>query len=153
MTFATLTHFLFDSVGAWFQVLEPLLFRRTGLDVVFLMRRRSQRPTSLPIMVADCGAPMVIKSDNAPEFKGKRWVDYLSSMSIRSEFTEAHHPNDNLAERCGGTLKAATVHLMKICGSPLINCCFALEYMCLLRTVIARRSLSWSTPHEAHWGE
>jgi hypothetical protein len=46
-------------------------FQRTGLDVAYLMRRRSQGPTTLPKLVADCGAPLVIKSDNAPEFKGK----------------------------------------------------------------------------------
>ena len=117
------------------------------------MRRRSQGPTTLPKMVAECGAPVVIKSDNAPEFKGKRWVDYLKSMPIRSEFTEAHHPNKNLAERRGGTLKAATVHLLTITGCPLSFWCFALEYVCLLRTVLARRSLNWITPHGAHWGD
>ena len=67
-------------------------FRRTGLDVVYLMRRRSQGPTTLPKMVSECGAPALIMSDNAPEFKGKRWVDYLLKMTIRSEYTEAHHP-------------------------------------------------------------
>jgi hypothetical protein len=128
-------------------------FRRTGLDVVYLMRRRSQSPTTLPKLVADCGAPLVIKSDNAPEFKGKRWVDYLDTTSIRSEFTEAHHPNENLAERRGGSLKAATVHLMAITGCPLPYWCYALEYVSLLRTVLARRSLDWRTPHEAHWGD
>ncbi len=93
------------------------------------------------------------KSDNAPEFKGKRWADYLDTMAIRSEFTEAHHPNENLAERRGGALKAATVHLMQITGCPLEYWCFALEYACLLRTVLARRSLNWSTPHGVHWGD
>ena len=128
-------------------------FRRTGLDVVFLMRRRSQGPTTLPKMVAECGAPLLIKSDNAPEFKGRRWTDFLDTMSIRSKFTEAHHPNENLAERRGGALKAATVHLMTITGCPLTYWCFALEYVCLLRTVLARRSLNWITPHESHWGD
>ena len=128
-------------------------FQRTGLDVIYLMRRRSQSPTTLPRMVTECGAPLILKSDNAPEFKGKRWVDYLHSMSIQSVFTEAHHPNENLAERRGGALKAATVHLLRITGCPLQYWCFALEYVALLRTVLARRNLDWSTPHEAHWGD
>ena len=68
-------------------------------------------------------------------------------------FTEAHHPNQNLAERRGGSLKAATVHLMRITGCPLSYWCFALEHVCLLRTVLARRSLGWLTPHKAHWGD
>ncbi|KAI2506735.1 hypothetical protein MHU86_7736 [Fragilaria crotonensis] len=104
-------------------------------------------------MVAECGAPTRLKSDNAPEFKGKRWISYLESLSIKSEYTEAHHPNQNLAERRGGALKAATVHLLTVTGAPLAYWCFALEYMCLVRTVLARRSLNWLTPHECHWGE
>ena len=128
-------------------------FKRTGLDVAYLMRRRSQSPTTLPRMVAECGAPLTLKSDNAPEFKGKRWIEYLNSMAIQSVFTEAHHPNENLAERRGGSLKAATVHLLRITGCPLPYWCFALEYVCLLRTVLARRSLGWLTPHEVHWGD
>ncbi|KAI2495066.1 hypothetical protein MHU86_19461 [Fragilaria crotonensis] len=69
-------------------------------------------------MVAECGA-LSIKSDDAPEFKGKRWVDYLNTMTIQSVFTEAHHhPNENLAERRGGSLKAATVHLLRVTGCP-----------------------------------
>ena len=117
------------------------------------MRRRSQSPTTLPRMDTECGAPTVLKSDNAPEFKSKRWMDYLSSISIRSEYTDAYHPYENLAERRGGALKAATIHLLTITGCPLQFWCFALEYVDLLRTVLARRSLEWSTPHERHWGE
>ncbi len=105
-------------------------------------------------MVADCGAPTILKSDNAPEFKGKRWLEYLAYISVRSAYTEAHHPNENLAERRGGALKAATTHLLTITSCFVQYWCFALEYVCLLRTVLARRSLNWSgTPHEAHWGE
>ncbi|KAI2510964.1 Reverse transcriptase (RNA-dependent DNA polymerase) [Fragilaria crotonensis] len=128
-------------------------FKRTGLDVVCLMQRRSQSPTTLPRMIADCGAPNVIKSDNAPEFKGKRWTSYLENLCIKSEFTEAHHPNQNLAERRGGALKAATMHLLLATGAPLDYWCYALEYMCLVRTVLACRSLDWLTPHECHWGD
>ncbi len=128
-------------------------FKQTGLDMIYLMRRRSQSPTTLPRMITDCGAPTVMKSDNAPEFKGKRWTSYLESLSVASQYTEAHHPNQNLAERRGGALKAATIHLLKITGAPLPYWCFAIEYVCLLRSVLARRSLDWMTPHERHWGE
>jgi hypothetical protein len=128
-------------------------FQRTGMDAVYLLHRRSQSPTTLPKMVTDFGAPRMIKSDNAPEFKGKRWVSFLELMTISSKYTEAHHPNQNLAERRGGTLKAGTIHLLKITGTPLKFWCYALEYMCLLRSVSARRSLGWSTPHERHWGD
>ena len=128
-------------------------FQRTGWDVVYLMRRRSQSPTTLPKMIAECGAPTRLKSDNAPEFKGKRWTSYLESLSLKSEYTEAHHPNQNLAERRGGALKAATVHLLSVTGAHLDFWCFVLEYTCLVPTVLARRSLNWLTPHECHWCE
>ena len=129
-------------------------FRKTGLDVMFLMRRRSQSPTTLPRLIADCGAPNVMKSDNAPEFKSKKWMEHLDSATISSKFTEAHHPNQNHAKRRGGALKAAaTVHLLIITGCSLQYWCYAMEYVCLLRTVLARRSLNWSTPHEWHWDD
>jgi hypothetical protein len=37
----------------------------------YLMQHCSQGPLTLPKMVTDCGAALLIKSDNAPEFKGK----------------------------------------------------------------------------------
>lgn len=30
---------------------------------------------------------------------------------------------------------------------------FVLEYMSLVQSVIARRSLRWKSPHERHWGD
>ena len=128
-------------------------FKRTGLDVTYLMQRRAQGPTTLNRMITDCGAPTKLKSDNAPEFKSKTWTSIIDKMSIKPGFTEAHHPNENLAERRGGAIKAATVHLLRVTGCPLGFWCYAIEYVCLLRTVLARRSLNWSTPHELHWGE
>jgi hypothetical protein len=46
-------------------------FKKSGYDVAYLMQHCSQGPLTLPKMVTDCGAPLLIKSDNAPEFKGK----------------------------------------------------------------------------------
>ena len=128
-------------------------FQRTGMDVIYLLRKRSQSPTTLSSLITDFGAPMKLKSDNAPEFKSKKWTSTLQKYAIKQAFTEAHHPNENLAERRGGAIKAATVHLMTRTGTPLEYWCFALEYVCLLRTVIARRSLDWMSPHEKFWGE
>lgn len=76
---------LFSSVPSiwgftcWYLVFS---FKRTGLDAVYLMRRRSQSPTTFPQMVTECGAPMGLKSDNAQEFKGKWWMQHLQSMAI-----------------------------------------------------------------------
>ena len=128
-------------------------YQRSGMDVVYLLRKRSQSPATLSSLITDFGAPARIKSDNAPEFKGKKWTAILQRYAIQQAFTEAHHPNENLAERRGGALKAATVHLMTRTKTPLEYWCFALEYVCLLRSVLARRSLEWISPHERFWGE
>ncbi len=128
-------------------------FQRTGLDAAYLMRRRAHGQTTLPVMVTECGAPTAIKSDNDAEFKGRQWTSYLKSMSIMSELTEAHHPHENLAERRGGAIKAATLHLLTVTGFPIQYWCYALKFVCLVRTVISRRSLGWLTPHKMHWGK
>ena len=94
-------------------------FKRTGLDVLFLMHRRWQSPPTLARLITECGAPTQLKSDNAPEFKSKKWMLYLEDYTISSAYTEAHHPNQNLAERRGGMLKTATTHLQRITGAPL----------------------------------
>ena len=63
------------------------------------------------------------------------------------------HPNQNLAERHGGSLKAALVHLLHLTGAPLTYWCFALEYVSFVRQHLARRSLDWRSPYERHWGD
>ncbi len=77
--------------------------------------------------------PCKIVLDNATEFKGKKWMSFVESLTISSAYTQAHHPNQNLAERCGGgALKAVTVHLLKITGALLAYWWFGLEDMCLV---------------------
>jgi hypothetical protein len=50
-------------------------------------------------------------------------------------------------------LKAAVVHLLLVTKAPLEYWCFALEYVCLLQSHIARRKLGWRTAQERHFGE
>lgn len=128
-------------------------FKDSGYDFPVLMRRRSQSPESLQTCITVNGAPRLIKTDNAPEFKSKRWMATLNRLLIAIAFTEPHHPNENLSERRGGALKAAVVHIMSLVNMPHEFWCFALEYVALLRTHIARRSLNWRTSHECHFGE
>jgi hypothetical protein len=107
------------------------------------MRQRSQGPSTLPKMVTDCGAPNQIRSDNAPEFKGRTW----------SFFTEAYHPNENPCERRGGALKAAVIHCLAVTNADLEFWCYCLEHICLLQSVIARRRLRRQTLHELHYSD
>jgi hypothetical protein len=59
-------------------------YKRTGLDVVYLIHRRAQNPSTLTRLVSKCGAPTTLISDNALEFKCKRWVSFLETMSVCS---------------------------------------------------------------------
>jgi hypothetical protein len=104
-------------------------------------------------MVTDCGAPSLIKSDNAPEFKGKHWVTYLWKHQIPSAFTEGHHLNKDYCEHCGGVLKAAVVHTLSVTAAELVSWCYCLEYITLLQSVLAHQSLGWRTSQELHFGE
>jgi hypothetical protein len=113
-------------------------FLKSGFDAVYLMRRRSQGPSTLPKMVTNCGAPNQIRSDNAPKFKGCTWMTYLWKHQIQSSFTEACHPNENPCECRGGALKAAVIHCLAVTNADLEIWCYCLEHICLLQSVIAR---------------
>jgi len=79
----------------------------------------------------DVGAPFEMKSDNAPEFKGKHWLSILWHAIVASSFTEPMHPNQNLAECHCGSLKAALdlVHLTW-CSFNLFVLCFGVCQLC-----------------------
>jgi hypothetical protein len=92
-------------------------------------------------------------SDNAPEFRGKAWVDYLQKHQIPSQFTEAFHPNENYCEHHGGAIKAAVVYILMTINAELEFWCYCLELVLLLQSVLAHRSLGWHTLQELHFGE
>jgi hypothetical protein len=53
--------------------------------VVYLMWWKSQGPLTLLKMVPDCGAPKnQIRSDNAPEFKGRTWMTWPIFRNIKA---------------------------------------------------------------------
>jgi hypothetical protein len=56
-------------------------FLKSSFDAVYLMRQRSQGPSTLPKMVTNCGAPNEIRSDNEPKFKGHTWMTYLETSN------------------------------------------------------------------------
>ena len=49
-------------------------------------------------------------------------------------------------------MNAWVTHILHITKAPLDYWCFCVEYVCLLRSVLAKESLQWRTPHELHWG-
>ena len=123
------------------------------LDSVQLMTRRKQPLPTLQTVVTRCGAPHTVKTDNAPEFKSKAWTTWLHARQIDLAHTEANHSNQNPCERRGGMLKAATTHLLTVTKAPIVFWCYALEYISLVYSFIARRQLGWRSPHEAHFGD
>ena len=74
-------------------------------------------------------------------------------MIVERKYTEPHHPNQNLAERRGGTIKSIVVYLLQITGAPLDYWCFAVEYVVMVRNIIARRENNWRTPYEYQYGD
>ena len=92
-------------------------------------------------------------SDNAPEFKGKKWCKLMRRYIVKKSYTEPYHPNQNLAERRGGVIKSWTTHLLTITGAPLDYWCFCIEYVVVLNSILARKSLGWRTAHELYWGD
>jgi len=125
----------------------------SGYDYPILMSRRTQSPQSVMPFARHCGIPRVIKSDNAKEFVGKRFQSELSRLKIDFQRTEPHHPNQNTAERRGGMLKAAVVHILTVSGAPLDLWCYAVEFVATVKACTARKSLNWRTPHELLFGE
>ena len=67
--------------------------------------------------------------------------------------TQPHHPNENLAEHHAGDLKTAVLKLLDLTGADQCYWCYAIEYMALVRSVLAKRSVDWSTPHDEEVGE
>jgi transposase InsO family protein len=128
-------------------------FEKSKMDFVYLMRRKSQAPEALADLVRYVGAPTLLFHDNSREQTSKQWTSILRSFCIPNRTTEPHHPQQNLAERRGGDIKAMVVYLLTITQCPLEYWCYCLEYVTLVRTVLARRSLDWLTPHEAMFGE
>lgn len=128
-------------------------FKDAGYDYPILLQRKSQTPESLQDFLLFCGAPKILYSDNAPEFKSKSVMAILRKYMIDRHYTEPHHPNQDLAERRGGMLKSAVTHLLLVSGAPLSYWCFALEFVGYVRTMLARRSLDWRTPHEKMFHE
>ena len=112
------------------------------------MKHKSESTTALKTCFQDCGVPHTLLSDNAKELKSKEVISYLIKMILERKYTEPHHPNQNLAERRDGTIKSIVVYLLQITGAPLDYWCFAVEYVVMVRNVIARRENNWRTPYE-----
>jgi hypothetical protein len=133
-------------------VLTFLHFKYQDLMLYHFLRRRSKAPTLLAEVFSTCGIPAIVKSDNALEFKSQRWLKSMRVHHVALEYTEPHHPNQNLAERRGGALKATVTHLLHVTQAPITLWCYALDYLIFVWCRIARRSLDWRTPYERHWG-
>ena len=130
-------------------------YKKSGLDVVDLRRQRGSAYNGMEDVFKENGVPIAVHSDNANEFKSKLWERTLRKLgtSKPQRFSEAGHQNQNIAEYRGGALKAAVTHVLHVTGAPLSFWCYALEYVALVRSHLARRSLDWRSPREKHFGD
>ena len=128
-------------------------YKSSGLDIIYLQTKRSQSTETVKNCFLVAGIPHTMHSDNAPEFKGKKWCKLMRRYIVKKSYTEPYHPNQNLAERRGGVIKSWTTHLLTITGAPLDYWCFCIEYVVVLNSILARKSLGWRTAHELHWGD
>ena len=92
-------------------------------------------------------------SNNAPEFNRKKWCKLMRWYVVHTSYTESYHPNQHLAERRGEVITAWTTHLLTISGAPLDYWYFCIEYVVVLNSILARKSLGWRTSHELHLGD
>lgn len=114
-------------------------YQKSGIDIPCLQAQRSQGYVTLLSCLNQHGIPVSINTDNAPEFESSKWNKILNKIQIEAEFTEVHHPNQNLAKRRSGIVKLGFI------GASMLN-------ICLLRSVLAKESLNWRTLNELHWG-
>ena len=118
------------------------------------MRRKSQCTSRFLDLIREVGAPNAMVTDNAREMTGEDWINICRQFCIESHSTEAYHPNQNLAERRGGDLKTAVIKLFHHTPhAPLSYWCYALEYLSLVRSCLARSMLDNRSPQEILYGE
>ena len=80
--------------------------QETCHDTVFLMKRKSEVPSTLEDYVQEVGAPNIIVYDGTKEATSNKWTNVLHHFCMDECSTEAYHQNQNLAERRGGNLKS-----------------------------------------------
>ena len=129
-------------------------FDRTKLDVIKLMKKKSQAIGAYEDIIREIGAPNYTVTDDASELTGRQWRNINRKYCIEGRVCEPYHQNQNLAERRGGGTKTFLLRLyLHTPWAPMAYWCYALEYIQLLRGYLAQRSLGWRPANEIMTGE
>ena len=119
---------------------------------VYPLKTESHNGTALQDYTRKCGAPSVLKTDNAQSELGETWTKHCRDQCIGTETTEPHHPWQNPAENRIGSLSAMVRNVLRIFKAPLSKHDWAQKWCCDVHNIAANRQLKWRSPLEINEG-
>ena len=117
------------------------------------LTRESDGPKALLDFFRQEGLPISLLRDNSKMQSSEVWSDHCRKFWVKDKFIEPYQPNQNPAERDMAPLKDALKRGFMTYGCPPEAWFCLLRHTCDVRTVTARESLGWKTPHELREGE
>jgi len=96
-------------------------FEKSGLMCHFSWITDPQSLSTLENPFRNVGAPLDMKSDNAPDFKGKSLLSNLWHAIFGKQFHWAYGRH--------GSFKTALAHFLHLTDAPLTYWCFALQHV------------------------
>ena len=119
---------------------------------VYPLKSESHNGVALQDYTRTCGAPSILKTDNAQSELGETWTTHCREQCIGNETTEPHHPWQNPAEKRIGYLSTMVRNVLRTFKAPLTKHDWAQKYCCDVHNVLANRQLKWRTPLEVNEG-
>ena len=119
---------------------------------VYPLKTESHNGTALQDYTRKCGAPSVLKTDNAQSELGETWTKHCRDQCIGTETTEPHHPWQNPAENRIGSLSAMVRNVLRTFKAPLSKHDWAQKWCCDVHNIAANRQLKWRSPLEINEG-
>ena len=119
---------------------------------VFPLKTESHNGIALQDYTRKCGAPSVLKTDNAQSELGNTWTQHCRDQCIASETTEPHHPWQNPSEHPIGSLSSMVRNVLRTFNAPLSKHDWAQKWCCDVHNIAANRKLKWRSPLEISEG-
>ena len=118
-----------------------------------LMKSEKEGPAALQDFIRDVGVPTRIHHDRSKMQLGRKFRKICRDCHIKTTTTEAHHPNQNFAERIIQEIKKRERFFINVGNAPpqAWGHAFLHATWCYNRT--ANSSNGAQTPSEALWGE
>ena len=106
---------------------------------IFGLRTENEGLDALEDFIKNTGAPYALQSDNSKIQTGNLFQKILRKYNIKSEYTEPHHPHQNLAERRIEDVKRTTAKILDMMGAPWYLWFYGITYTV---TVLKLQNLS-----------